>query len=146
MNNRHPEGEMNFILPLTSHCGNTASTWVESLPFLGDYHPIPMEHGNVVFFDGNRCRHFNKPNTELPACTRVSFDFRAMTRESYALTVEHVQGKEGVESFTTNRKFVIGSYYTTMSVDAGGAAAAEAWGAPPTSPTTGEMILIGFVR
>ena len=54
--NLHPAGEVNFILPLTSGCGNSASTWVESLPFLGDYHPLGMEYGELNVFDGNRCR------------------------------------------------------------------------------------------
>jgi len=54
--NLHPAGEVNFILPLTSGCGNSASTWVESLPFLGDYHPLSMEYGHLNVFDGNRCR------------------------------------------------------------------------------------------
>ena len=54
--NLHPAGEVNFILPLSSSCGNSASTWVESLPFLGDYHPLGMDYGELNVFDGNRCR------------------------------------------------------------------------------------------
>ena len=42
--NVHPAGELNFMLPLSAGCGNSASMWVESLPFLGDFHPVPMEY------------------------------------------------------------------------------------------------------
>ncbi|GMI09330.1 hypothetical protein TrVE_jg754 [Triparma verrucosa] len=121
--NLHPEGEVNFILPLTSGCGNTASTWVESLPFLGDYHPLSMEYGQLNVFDGNRCRHYNKKNVESPACTRVSFDFRAMTREAYKRTVE--EKEIPITSFTTKQKFMVGSYYTTMRSDSNVAAGQE---------------------
>ena len=61
------------------------------------------------------CRHFNKKNVESPACTRVSFDFRAMTREAYKSTVEEQETL--ITSFTTKQKFLIGSYYTIMRSD-----------------------------
>ena len=99
-----------------SGCGESAAPWAESYPRLGDFHPLSMHYGGMVMLDGNRCHHFNKQNVEEPQCTRVSFDFRAMMRETYAASVE--QADRPSISFTTKRKFIIGSHFTTMQADA----------------------------
>ena len=112
--------------------------WTESFPFLGDYHPVRMQRGELIIMDGNRCRHFNQRNVEQPPCTRVSLDFRAMSREAYAQTVED-SAQPSAQSFTTKQKFVVGAYYTTMSRSPAAVAAASAVSHTTMSDTAGSI-------
>lgn len=101
-NHRHPFYEINFQLSLTDSY-DTQSTWIESVPGLGDYSPMEMKLGEYYVFDGNRCKHGNKVNTS--GKTRVSLDFRILPKESY------VENKKSKGSATKGKKFVIGEYY-----------------------------------
>ena len=99
---KHPIGELNILLPLTE-MKNENAVWAESLPGLGDYSPMNCQHGEFILWNGNRCRHGNKPNTT--GVTRVSLDFRIIPKayynEEYAATTA-----------TTKMRFRVGEYYS----------------------------------
>lgn len=97
----HPQGEMNFIIPLTNS-DDTASCWLESWPGKKDFQPMRMRVGEVIVFDGNRLTHGNKVNET--GVTRVSMDFRILPIDRYD---ENNLG----ESMTLNTKFREGEYY-----------------------------------
>lgn len=97
----HPDGEINFILPLTNS-DNTASVWVESEPKLGDYIPMEMRTGELIRFNGNKLTHGNKSNETTKS--RVSMDFRILPISKY-------KEDESLESKTTKQKYTEGAYY-----------------------------------
>ena len=97
----HPLGEINIQLAITDMDG-TSATWVESVPGLGDFHPMNMKYGEFVIFNGNKCIHGNKIN--LTEKTRISLDFRVMSLNKYE--------DNGIISATSGKKFIIGDYYT----------------------------------
>ena len=101
---QHPRGEINFILPLTKSY-NTNTVWVESEPELLDLHPVNMEYGQYLMFNGNECIHGNKINKT--GKTRVSFDFRVMPGSKYDELYES-------KTVTTGQQYKIGSYYEIM--------------------------------
>jgi len=103
----HPEGEINFWIPLTKVFENNG-IWLESEPGKGDFHPIGnLNYGNIFRFYGNKCRHYNNINDT--GSTRISFDFRVMPRSKY-IPSEATTVKSGM-------KFIIGSYYSEMRLD-----------------------------
>jgi hypothetical protein len=79
-NHGHPDWEINIQIALTKVFGNN-STWIESVPGLGDYSPMELEYGECAIFDGNRCVHGNYPNDT--GKTRVSYDFRVIPCNMY---------------------------------------------------------------
>jgi hypothetical protein len=97
----HPEGEMNYIIPLTNS-NDTASVWVESEPGKEDFFPIPLQVGQLVKFNGNELTHGNKINETK--FTRVSMDFRILPCSKY-------NEDNGGESMTLKTKFKVGEYY-----------------------------------
>ena len=101
--NHHPQ-EINYFLPITSAFG-TNTLWHESEPDKGDYRPMEAEYGEAIEWDGPNCRHGNKPNTT--GQTRISFDFRALSREVY-------DDSTPKESITQGTKFEIGAYYDVI--------------------------------
>lgn len=76
----HPVGERNFIIPLTVMT-KTASVYVESEPGKGDFQSQDLEYGDLFYFNGNKCIHYNEPNQEN--YIRVSFDFRVVPPDDY---------------------------------------------------------------
>ncbi len=96
----HPEGEINYIIPLTDS-DNTASVWIESEQFKLDFEPMKLRIGEYIRFNGNQLTHGNKINETSK--TRVSMDFRILPISCYKET--------GAESLTTKTKFVEGQYY-----------------------------------
>lgn len=106
VDNKHPPGEINFIIPLTD-CFDTNTVWAESEPGLKDFHPINMKYGDLLQANFNECLHGNKVN--LTGKTRVSMDFRILPIEKYNPEYE-------VITATTSRKYVIGQYYELMSL------------------------------
>jgi ectoine hydroxylase-related dioxygenase (phytanoyl-CoA dioxygenase family) len=76
----HQLGEINFVVALTD-MKDTTAIWAESIPGLGDIHPLNVEKGNFLAFNGNMCTHGNKINNSNK--TRVSFDFRVISEEFY---------------------------------------------------------------
>lgn len=96
----HPEGEINFILPITKMFESN-TVIIESEPGLKDFKQIELKPGEVFMFNGNKCTHGNLPNRT--ARTRVSLDFRVMKRSDYT--------ENDKQSITTGTKFVLGEYY-----------------------------------
>ena len=76
----HPLGEKNFLLPITD-MKDTNTIHIESEQNKGDFQPINMEYGNLLYFNGNTCIHFNQENKEKKL--RISFDFRIITIKDY---------------------------------------------------------------
>lgn len=76
----HPHGERNFIIPLTKMT-RTASIYVESEPGKEDFQSQDLEYGDLFYFNGNTCIHYNEPNQEN--YIRVSFDFRVVPPNDY---------------------------------------------------------------
>ena len=97
----HQLGEINFVVALTDMIDTTA-IWAESLPGLGDYHPMNVEKGNILAFNGNMCNHGNKINTS--GKTRISFDFRVISEEFYDSEFDK-------KSTGKNIPMTIGGYY-----------------------------------
>lgn len=97
----HPEGEINIQVPLTI-MHDTSATWVESVPGMQYFEPMNMVPGQYTIFNGNKCIHGNKANTT--GLTRVSFDFRAIRRETLDAQITRNSATLGV-------KFAIGGYY-----------------------------------
>lgn len=104
---RHPLGEINCILPLTEMYGSN-SVWRESKQNLGDFKAFELSLGDLAFWNGNTCIHGNKVNkTDI---TRVSFDFRLLSKKDYDNMLEN-QGSNQITTATMKTKFLIGSYY-----------------------------------
>ena len=105
---KHPKGEINCLLPITSMRGSN-SVWRESSPFKGDFKPFELEEGEMIYWNGNECHHGNKVNKTCH--TRVSFDFRVMPNEFYLKNIVNVKEDKRKISATRGTKFMIGSYY-----------------------------------
>jgi perosamine synthetase len=76
----HPIGEKNFILPITKMYG-TNTLFIESEPGKNDFNGIELEYGELFYFNGNKCIHYNQENTEKDI--RISFDFRIILLKDY---------------------------------------------------------------
>jgi len=97
----HPIGETNYLVPLTPMEG-TSSVFFESFPGFKDFHFVNLRPGQMWRFNGNRCEHGNLPNTT--GYTRVSFDFRTISRED-------LQKSQVKQSIAYGVKFTEGEYY-----------------------------------
>jgi perosamine synthetase len=107
---KHPIGEKNFILPVTRMYG-TNTIFIESEPRKEDFQPLEAEYGDLLYFNGNKCMHFNKENKETDI--RISLDFRILLLEDYLKYLENYN-----ITFTNPRdqnrvpvKMTIGGYY-----------------------------------
>ena len=98
---RHPEGEINIFLPLTD-CLPNNTIWAESEPGKADYSPMMLKVGEYAIWNGNKCSHMNKENSEDYA--RVSLDFRILHADKY-------HPEKSQSSLTSGKKFIIGEYY-----------------------------------
>jgi len=109
---RHPLGERNFLIPITSMYG-TNRLFIESEPGKGDYEGITMNYGNLFVFNGNRCTHFNQINVETTL--RISLDFRIIHQKDYMAYISKSQitstNPRDPEKLRTPTKMVIGGYY-----------------------------------
>jgi hypothetical protein len=104
---KHPTGEINFIYALTDMY-DTNTIYVETMPRLEEYEPILLNAGECICFNGNKCSHHNKINKT--GKTRVSWDFRV-------LPLNYYDQNSGLESVTTNKKYIEGGYYKRIKVD-----------------------------
>lgn len=82
----HPLGELNFVIPIT-HMKNTNAIYVESVPNKKDFKSIELNYGEMFFFNGNTCTHYNEPNME--GKLRVSLDFRVILLSTYMEYISH---------------------------------------------------------
>jgi len=109
---RHPVGERNFLVPITSMYG-TNRLFIESEPGRKDFEGVTLNTGELFMFNGNRCTHYNQVNTE--PTIRISLDFRTISQRDY---MNYLLGNEIT---TTNPrdpdqirkpvKMIIGGYY-----------------------------------
>ncbi len=76
----HPLGEKNFLIPITQ-MKNTNTIHIESSPDKKDFKAIHLEPGELFYFNGNTCTHFNKKNIENKL--RISLDFRIILKKDY---------------------------------------------------------------
>lgn len=75
---QHEGAEINVWVPVTSAAGSSA-LWLESSPGAADFAPAELRYGQLLVFNGCRCRHYAMPNAT--GATRVSFDFRVIPTE-----------------------------------------------------------------
>jgi perosamine synthetase len=115
---KHPLGEKNFLLPIT-RMFETNRLFVESAPGAADFSGIDLEYGELLFFNGNKCIHYNMSNkTE---CLRISLDFRVLTPEDYKKYI--VSGSitntnpRDPEKSRVPVKMTIGGYYQLTHID-----------------------------
>jgi hypothetical protein len=101
----HPEGEVNFWLPLTD-ARRSNSIWIEDESHKAI--PINTHFGQAIMFDANRVRHGNLINDTKT--TRVSFDFRV-------LPVRLFDPTHAGKSVNQGLKFVPGEYYLQEAIE-----------------------------
>ena len=77
---KHPIGEKNFILPITKMYG-TNRLFIESEPGKRDFKGVDLKYGELLYFDGNKCIHYNEKNIENDI--RISLDFRIIFLQDY---------------------------------------------------------------
>jgi len=77
---KHPIGEKNFLLPITKMY-RTNRIFIESEPGKGDFQGIDLEYGDLFYFNGNTCTHYNEKNIENDI--RISLDFRIILLKDY---------------------------------------------------------------
>jgi len=94
----HPDGEVNFWLPLTQAEG-TATIQIDD--WTGMPRGVEAFPGELVVFDGRNIRHGNYINME--GYSRVSFDFRCLPVSAY-------QETEAI-SVNSQLHFAPGEYY-----------------------------------
>lgn len=100
----HPEGEMNFWVPLTEAWG-TNTVWIETEPGRKDYQPAPpLIPGQLLLFDAVGWGHGNVLNET--GATRVSFDFRCIPMSQYRAV--------DARSVNTDQRLAIGEYFDLL--------------------------------
>lgn len=108
----HPIGEKNFIIPITQ-MKNTNSIIIESKCDKKDFKSINLDYGNLFFFNGNTCTHYNEKNIENKL--RISLDFRIITKEHYLNYLNNSNLKKtnprDIEKNRKPTKMLIGGYY-----------------------------------
>jgi len=87
----HPLGEKNFIIPITE-MKDTNTIQIESKPDLKDFKSIHLVPGDLFYFNGNTCTHYNKKNMENKL--RISLDFRIILKKDYLQYINSVMLEE----------------------------------------------------
>jgi len=107
---KHPVGEKNFLLPITKMF-NSNTIFVESTPGENDFMGIEMDYGNLFYFNGNKCTHFNKKNVE--GKIRISLDFRVILLKDYLnyINSNQITFTNPKNSGRNPTKMIIGGYY-----------------------------------
>ena len=115
----HPLGEKNFLIPITE-MKNTNSIYIESEPDKKDFKSTHLQPGDLYYFNGNMCTHYNKSNLEDKL--RISLDFRIMLYDDYKKYVNNSDVKKtNPRDMQRNRKptlMLIGKYYQCFNRDA----------------------------
>jgi hypothetical protein len=70
-----------------------------------------MNYGNLFYFNGNKCTHFNKKNTE--GKIRISLDFRVILLKDYLTYINsnQITFTNPKNSGRNPTKMIIGGYY-----------------------------------
>lgn len=76
----HPVGEKNFLIPITK-MKDTNSIYIESEPEKKNFKSIELDYGEIFYFNGNKCTHYNEQNKENKL--RISLDFRIILLKDY---------------------------------------------------------------
>lgn len=106
---KHPLGEKNFIIPITKMC-NTNTIYIESEPGKQDFKNIDMDYGDLFFFNGNKCVHYNMKNQEKTI--RISLDFRIILLQDYMKYIHNdITFTNPRDEHRVPNKMVIGDYY-----------------------------------
>lgn len=112
---RHPIGERNFIVPITEMKG-TARLFIESEPGKQDFSGVDLNYGDLFYFNGNKCIHYNESNKE--GYTRISFDFRVITGKDYLNYVMNTSitktNPRDIYKERQSTKMIVGGYYQCM--------------------------------
>ncbi len=108
----HPDGEINFWMPLTPAYG-TNSLWIQSQVGHGhELHPVELFPGKILAFDAVNRLHGNYANTT--GVSRVSLDFRIISK---ARLLHHAVDKSSVrKTINTGVPFAPGGYYARGEV------------------------------
>jgi perosamine synthetase len=109
----HPLGEKNFLMPITNMKGS-ATIFIESEPGKGDFAGVDLVPGELFFFNGNKCIHYNEINTEN--IMRISFDFRIICSKDYKASLTREVPFTKPRDINTARKpvrMLVGGYYQT---------------------------------
>ena len=108
----HPFGEKNFLLPITE-MSNTNSIYIESTPDKKDFKSVHLKPGELYYFNGNMCTHYNEPNEENKL--RISLDFRVMEYENYIKYIDTADVKKTNPRDLQRKRnptlMLIGKYY-----------------------------------
>jgi perosamine synthetase len=112
---KHPRGEKNFLVPITQMKESTR-LFIESKAKEGDFQGVDLDHGDLFFFNGNTCIHYNQENTNN--YLRVSFDFRVMTPDDYTRYIQTSSvtqtNPRDIYKERVPVKMFIGGYYQCM--------------------------------
>lgn len=112
----HPLGEKNFIIPVTNMYG-TKRLFIESGHGVGDFRGIDLCVGELFYFNGNRCTHYNEVNKEDGI--RISLDFRVIRLEDYMKYIQNGQititNPRDPDKKRVPTKMIIGGYYQLCS-------------------------------
>lgn len=108
----HPLGEKNFLIPITE-MKNTNTIWVETEEDKKDFLPFNLKYGQLFYFNGNKCTHYNKKNKENKL--RISLDFRIILKNEYLEYISNVDLKKtNPRDIMRNREptlMLAGGYY-----------------------------------
>jgi perosamine synthetase len=106
---QHPLGEKNFLLPITEMI-HSKRLFIESEPGLKDFQGIDLEYGDLFYFNGNKCTHYNQKNIE--DTIRISLDFRVILLKDYMnqrqITTTNPRDPDKIR---VPVKMIIGGYY-----------------------------------
>jgi hypothetical protein len=99
----HSEHEENFWVPLSdAKVGRTIS--IELVQQSGLFFEVPVDYGQILWFDGSNLLHGSKPN--LTTITRASFDFRVLPEYHYS--------NSDRLSINSKMEMKIGGYFARM--------------------------------
>lgn len=114
----HPLGEINFLIPITE-MKDTNSIYIESEPDKKDFQPIHLQEGDLFYFNGNTCTHYNKSNEENKL--RISLDFRILLHDKYIQYVNTFNLKKTNPRDLQRKReptlMLIGKYYQCFNKD-----------------------------
>ena len=114
----HPLGEKNFLIPITE-MKDTNSIYIESECDKRDFESVHLHPGELFYFNGNTCTHYNEKNQE--GKLRISMDFRIMPYEAYVEYLNTCDFKATNPRDLERRReptlMLIGGYYQGMRID-----------------------------